>query len=151
MSDQTVELQAIERIHVDDSVVAIIIRGSFDEPGIHFVTPDEYSQQLAHMRHRSGHVIAAHRHRLHDRQIQLTNEVLVLKKGVLRMDLYDDSDSIAESRILRAGDVVLLVAGGHGFEVLEDVTMIEVKQGPYMGDEDKILIAQRGASAPRHA
>jgi hypothetical protein len=42
-----------------------------------------------------------------------------------------------ESRILSAGDVILLAFGGHGFEMLEPTEIIEVKQGPYAGDQDK--------------
>lgn len=63
--------------------------------------------------------------------------MLFLKKGKLRVDFYDGSRNYLESRILCAGDVILLAAGGHGFEVLEEIEMIEVKQGPYAGDRDK--------------
>ena len=67
----------------------------------------------------------------------LTQEVLFIKKGILRVDFYDEYEDYLESRDLRAGDVILLVSGGHGFRVLEEVEMIEVKQGPYAGDKDK--------------
>lgn len=67
----------------------------------------------------------------------MTQEVLFIKKGKLRVDFYDDNEQYLESRILEAGDVILLVSGGHGFTVLEEVEMIEVKQGPYSGDQDK--------------
>lgn len=67
----------------------------------------------------------------------MTQEVLFIKKGKLRVDFYDDDEQYIESRILEAGDVILLVSGGHGFTVIEEVEMIEVKQGPYSGDEDK--------------
>jgi hypothetical protein len=63
--------------------------------------------------------------------------VLLIKRGRLRVDFYDDDQHYLESRILEAGDVILLATGGHGFEVLEEVEMIEVKQGPYAGDQDK--------------
>ena len=53
------------------------------------------------------------------------------------MDFFDDQQSYLESRELNAGDVILLVKGGHGFEVLKELDMIEVKQGPYAGDQDK--------------
>ena len=53
------------------------------------------------------------------------------------MDFYDDDQHYLESRELVAGDVILLVTGGHGFEVLEELEMIEVKQGPFVGDHDK--------------
>ena len=41
------------------------------------------------------------------------------------------------STILRTGDVILLASGGHGFEVLEELEMYEIKQGPYIGEDDK--------------
>ena len=69
--------------------------------------------------------------------------MLLIKKGSLRVDFYDGSRNYLESRILAAGDVILLAAGGHGFEVLEEVEMIEVKQGPYAGDNDKTRFKTR--------
>jgi hypothetical protein len=71
------------------------------------------------------------------RNVHYTQEVLFIKRGKLRVDFYDDSQKYLESRILEEGDVILLATGGHGFEVLEEIEMIEVKQGPYAGDQDK--------------
>jgi hypothetical protein len=59
------------------------------------------------------------------------------RKGRLRVDFYDEDQRYLESRVLGPGDVILLIQGGHGFEVLEEVEMIEVKQGPYVGEQDK--------------
>ena len=67
----------------------------------------------------------------------MTQEVLFIKKGVLRVDFYDEYEDYLESRDLHAGDMILLVSGGHGFQVLEEVEMVEVKQGPYAGENDK--------------
>jgi hypothetical protein len=53
------------------------------------------------------------------------------------VDFFDEQQNYLESRELRRGDVILLIKGGHGFEVLEELEMIEVKQGPYAGDQDK--------------
>ena len=63
----------------------------------------------------------------------LTQEVLIIKKGILRVDFYDEYEDYLESRNLYAGDIILLVSGGHGFKVIDEVEMIEVKQGPYSG------------------
>jgi hypothetical protein len=109
----------------------------FDRPGIHFITPGGFSQQLAYMRHPAGKVIQAHFHNPVCRDVQYTQEVLFLKRGRLRVDFFDKSQKYLESRILESGDVILLATGGHGFEVLEEIEMIEVKQGPYAGDQDK--------------
>jgi mannose-6-phosphate isomerase-like protein (cupin superfamily) len=116
---------------------AIILKAGFCESGIHFVTPDEFSQQLAYMRHPAGKVIAPHVHNQVPRTVQYTLEVLVLKKGKLRVDFYDEEQVYLHSRVLEAGDVILLATGGHGFEVIEEVEMLEIKQGPYTGEGDK--------------
>jgi hypothetical protein len=116
---------------------AIIIRAGHVGEGIEFFTPSEYSQQLAYMRHPSGKHIEPHIHNHVLREVSLTQEVLVLRRGKLRVDFYDDNHDYLESHILSAGDIILLASGGHGFEVLEEIEMVEVKQGPYAGEEDK--------------
>jgi mannose-6-phosphate isomerase-like protein (cupin superfamily) len=127
----------LEHITHEKELLAIIVRHDFSGEGVHFFTPGEFSQQLAHMRHPRGKVIAPHVHNVVPRNIAYTQEVLVIKRGKLRVDFYDGGRRYLESRILGAGDIILLAAGGHGFEVLEDLEMIEVKQGPYSGDADK--------------
>lgn len=127
----------IETLKVGDQLLAVIVSNSFDEPGIHFFTPNDLSQQLAYMRHPVGKVIDPHIHNPVSRSVQYTQEVLFIKRGRLRVDFYDNNRSYIESRILEGGDVILLATGGHGFEVLEEIEMIEVKQGPYAGDQDK--------------
>jgi mannose-6-phosphate isomerase-like protein (cupin superfamily) len=127
----------IEQISHDNVLMAIIIRNSYNKQGISFFTPDNFSQQLAHMRHPAGTLIQPHVHNLVPREVLYTQEVLFIKQGKLRVDFYDNGQGYLESRILEAGDVILLAAGGHGFEVIEEVEMIEVKQGPYAGDRDK--------------
>ena len=117
--------------------MAIIIRNNYVCEGVDFITPSEYSQQVAYMHHSEGKVIDAHIHNLVHRNVVLTQEVLFVKKGILRVDFYDEYEDYLESRDLYAGDIILLVSGGHGFTVLEEVEMIEVKQGPYAGENDK--------------
>ena len=56
---------------------------------------------------------------------------------MLRVDFYDEYEDYLESKVLHMGDIILLVSGGHGFTVLDEVEMVEVKQGPYAGDNDK--------------
>jgi len=127
----------IETLKVGDQLLAVIVSREFDKPGIHFFTPSDLSQQLAYMRHPAGKVIDPHVHNPVDRSVQYTQEVLFIKRGRLRVDFYDNDQTYIESRILQAGDVILLATGGHGFEVLDEIEMIEVKQGPYAGDQDK--------------
>ena len=141
----------IERVEFGGVEFAIILRSSFREPGIHFFTPGDFSQQLGYMRHPAGHVIEPHVHNPVQRAIHFTREVLFLRRGRLRVDFYTDAGSYLESRELGTGDVILLVAGGHGFEALEEIEMIEVKQGPYVGDADKTRIKGIAAAEVRIA
>jgi len=127
----------IEQITYRGKLLSLIISYQFNEPGIHFFTPNDLSQQLAYMRHPLGKVIQPHVHNPVRREVQFTQEVLFIKKGKLRVDFYTDQQDYLESRTLESGDVILLVTGGHGFEVLEEIEMIEVKQGPYVGEQDK--------------
>ena len=118
-------------------VLAQIIPSTYQNSGIQFFTPADFSQQLAHMNHPSGKVILPHEHNLLSRKVDFTQEVLFIRKGKLRVDLYDNQRNYLESRILETGDVILLASGGHGFTMLAPTEMIEVKQGPHMGDMDK--------------
>lgn len=127
----------IEHIEHDGELLAIIVSGQFREPGTHFFTPPGLSQQLGYMRLASGTRIEAHVHNPVPRQVVFTQEVLVIRSGRLRVDFYSNARAYLHSRELVAGDVILLIQGGHGFEVLEALEMIEVKQGPYQGEEDK--------------
>ena len=127
----------VEEIKKKDKLLAMIIRNDYMCEGVDFITPSEYSQQVAYMHHPKGKLIDAHVHNLVHRNVVMTQEVLFIKKGVLRVDFYDEYEDYLESRDLHAGDIILLVSGGHGFQVLEEVEMIEVKQGPYAGNEDK--------------
>ena len=143
---------SIEQIVHNGEVLAIIIRHSFSEDGVHFFTPGEFSQQLGYMQHPKGKVIQPHVHAAVQRAVEFTQEVLFLRKGKLRVDFYDRAHTYLESRVLESGDVILLASAGHGFEVLEDVQMFEVKQGPYAAEADKVRfggIASGGARIPR--
>jgi hypothetical protein len=124
-------------IHEDISL-AIILPANFSADGIHFLTPDAFSQQLGYMKRPQGYVIAPHDHNPVPRVIEWTQEVLFIKSGKVRLDIYaPDSREYLESRILGPGDVVLLAHGGHGLVMLEESEIIEVKQGPYAGEVDK--------------
>jgi mannose-6-phosphate isomerase-like protein (cupin superfamily) len=127
----------IEEVISNQELLAIIVRANFNSDGISFFTPNHFSQQIAYMKHPEGKIIQPHVHNTVHREVYHTKEVLFIKKGKLRVDFYDDTKKYLESRILESGDVILLSTGGHGFKVLEDLEMFEVKQGPYAGDQDK--------------
>ncbi|MBP7554218.1 MAG: hypothetical protein KA885_12405 [Spirochaetes bacterium] len=126
-----------EEIKLGKEILAIIIYNSFSKDGVHFFTPDDFSQQLAYMKHPKGKLIQPHVHNPVNREVYFTKEVLFIKKGKLRVDFFDDCQNYLKSRILESGDIILLSSGGHGFEVIEELEMIEVKQGPYAGEQDK--------------
>lgn len=127
----------IEEIKHNGEIIAIIIKHNYSKEGISFFTPDDFSQQLAFMSHKQGKVIEPHVHNKVSRQVHYTQEVLFIRKGRLQVDLYSVDRKHLETRILEAGDVIMLASGGHGFEALDDIEMFEVKQGPYSGDADK--------------
>ncbi len=133
----SLDQKLVEQITHNNCLLAIIICSSFSKPGIHFFTLDTFSQQLAYIKHPAGKSIQPHVHNPVPREVYYTQEVLLIKKGKLRVDFYSEQQEYLESRLLVAGDVVLLIAGGHGFEIIEEVEMIEVKQGPYVGEGDK--------------
>jgi len=127
----------IQEIKHNSQLLAIIISNKYSEPGIHFFTPADFSQQLAFMKHPVGKLIQPHVHNQVQREVHFTKEVLFIRTGKLRIDFYTDQQNYIDSRILETGDVILLSEGGHGFEILEETEMIEVKQGPYAGEKDK--------------
>ena len=128
----------IKNIRHDNQILAVIILSSFSQEGIHFLTPDSFSQQLGYMKRPEGYTIAPHDHNPVERTIEWTQEVLFIKSGTVRLDLYaPETRQYLESHILHAGDVVLLAHGGHGLTMLEESEIIEVKQGPYAGEADK--------------
>jgi hypothetical protein len=128
----------IEKISHNSLELAIIIRSQYKKDGIEFFTNDNDSQQLGYMNRPEGYIILPHRHNLVPREVHLTQEVLLIKSGKVRVDFYDNNQEYIQSRILHTGDVILLSDGGHGFKMLEQSEIIEVKQGPYCGEKDKV-------------
>jgi len=132
----------IEHVKHNEIILGIIIRTNFKKEGIAFFTPDDFSQQLGYMNRPEGYIIPPHVHNLIERKVDLTQEVLFIKSGKVRVDFYDEKRIYLESRILEQGDVVLLAHGGHGFQMIEPSEMIEVKQGPFCGEMDQIRFEQ---------
>lgn len=128
----------VERVEHDGRLLALILRADFQPEGIEFYTDDDSAQQVGAMAWPKGRVILPHMHNLVDRTVSRTQEVLVIRKGKVRVDLFDESRNYLESRILNEGDIILLASGGHGFTMLEDAIMVEIKQGPYLGEQDKV-------------
>ena len=127
----------LEYIYEKEKLLAIILRTSFKKDGINFFTPSDFSQQLGYMNRPKGYKIEPHIHNKVERTITYTQEVLFIKNGLIRVDFYKSDKTYLNSKMLGQGDVILLSFGGHGFEMLEDSEIIEVKQGPFAGNIDK--------------
>jgi len=122
--------------------IALVIRSEFDAPGVQFFTPPSFSQQVAVMSHPQGKKIAPHIHNLVSRQVLYTQEVLLVRRGKVKVNLYSSEKQQIASLTLKTGDVILLCGGGHSFEMLEDASLLEVKQGPYAGENDKTIFQE---------
>ena len=128
----------MQKIGDNSRLLAVIIRADFEADGIVFATPNELPQQLGYMKRPAGYEIDPHVHVLKRYEVEYSSETLFIRKGKVRIDFYSEDKQYLSSEILTAGDVVLLSRGGHGFEMLEESEIIEVKQGPYESDNDKI-------------
>ena len=128
----------VEEILDNDVLLAIIIRSGFKKDGIQFFTPSHFSQQLGYMNRSKGYKIDAHSHRLVERKVSVTQEVLIVRSGSFKIEIFDSKQQFVKEAVLYTGDTILLASGGHAIEMLEDTELIEVKQGPYTSDDDKV-------------
>ena len=128
----------IEKIIHKNKLFALIVRGKYRKKrGINFFTSKNSIQQFGYMKHKKNYVIKPHKHNQRLTKILKTTEVILLLKGSLRVDFYNNKKKYLFSNIINEKDIIMLVHGGHGFKVLKNVEMIEVKQGPYSLASDK--------------
>src|SRR3954453_13601646 len=127
----------IETIARGDETLAYIVRPSFGPSAKMFATPDECLQQVGFVVHGAGSEIPRHFHRPVERAIVGTPEVLVVRQGRCEIDIYDSNQELVATPGLRPDDAMGMVGGGHGFRMLEDTILLEVKQGPYFGPDEK--------------
>ena len=127
----------IYNVKYNGYILAIIVYSDFNKEGIEFFTPKDFSQQLGYMKRPKGYKIKPHIHNYISRTVNYTQEVLFIKSGKIKVNFYSDKKNFLESIILSKGDIILLASGGHGFEIIEEAEIIEVKQGPYSGEIDK--------------
>ena len=128
----------IEHIEILGKKFAIIIPADYEKNGIEFHSDPNDSLQIGSMMWKSGHHIQGHKHLSHPRSVEFSNEAIFITKGKVKINFLDDLGETISFRILETGDVVLLLDGGHSFDIIEDARMIEVKQGPYVGESDKL-------------
>ncbi len=121
---------------------AIVIRATESVPGIQFFSPSDYSQQLGLMTRPAGYIVPAHIHNEVERKISQTQEVLLIRSGSCLVTLFDARFTAIDNITLHKGDVILLANGAHKIEMLTECEILEVKQGPYAGDNDKTHIRE---------
>lgn len=129
--------KGLEYIYNGSELYAVIVRDSFSSSSVAFFTDDSAPQQIGFLPHKKGNIIKPHIHKTSKRNVSLTNETLFVKSGRLKTNFYNSGKKFVGSETISKGDVILLCGGGHGFEILEDSIIIEVKQGPYLGINDK--------------
>ena len=128
-----------EKIFHKKKLYALIVRKTYKKKkGVSFFTDKDATQQFGYMNHKKNHIILPHRHNKRQSKILLTTEVIIILDGILRVDFYDTKEKYLFSKKLFSNDLIMLSNGGHGFKVLKDVKMIEVKQGPYSLSMDKV-------------
>ena len=127
----------VEKIMWGDVPLAYIIRGDLMPSRTTFLTPPQFKQQVGFVVYPAGGEIQRHVHRPLSRHLIGTSEVLIVRRGRCEIDIYNDDRELVATRELREGDVMLMVGGGHGFHMLDDTVFLEVKQGPYTGEDEK--------------
>jgi len=132
----------MEEIKSDDGkIIAIVVRADFEKEGVNFISKPDFPLQLGISSYKKGDKIKAHFHIEKEIRINKIQEVVHIKSGRTMVNLYDLNGKKFKSVELPEGDTIFFVDGGHGFEMLENTKIIEVKQGPYFGkDKDKRMI-----------
>ncbi|MCK5013149.1 MAG: hypothetical protein KAS66_04975 [Candidatus Omnitrophica bacterium] len=127
-----------ENIIYDNEIVATVIYAEEIEPGVHFYGKDKSTLQIGKQLRMKGEAIKPHKHLpVKVQREEILQEVLYIEKGKMKITFYTDEWEEIDSRVLNDGDMILLIKGGHGFEMLEETVMIEVKQGPYNPDSTR--------------
>jgi hypothetical protein len=127
----------VEVVSGPNGPLAYLVRAGWKPQKTEFVTPNTLGQQLGMIVYPKGGVIQPHLHLPVVREVHGTLETIFVRSGRCELDLYDETKAFIGTRTLETGDVVLLTGGGHGFRMLEDTVLCEVKQGPYVDVKDK--------------
>lgn len=131
-------MDTVIKIDYNGVELGAIVRSTYHNSGIGFFSEENDGLQLGYMNRPDGHVIVPHTHNKIKREVYYTEEILFIRSGEVRVDFYDDNQQYIESHMVHSGDIVILKGGGHGFKVLERADIFEVKQGPYLGTQDKV-------------
>jgi hypothetical protein len=129
-------------LEADGLIVAKIIKNGDWPENLQFYSEDRDFLQVATWNYNFGKHLKAHGHKVCARSSDRTNEVLFIKKGKIKAYFYDEDDNMIKEEDLTTGDIVIIYAGGHAYDILEENTQVlEIKNGPYPGLEaDKKII-----------
>ena len=131
-------MEKVEKIVKEGIIYAISIRSDYKPDKTEFFTEDEHFQQLGFIVYEAGGQIKPHMHKVLKRTIDKTTETLIVKKGKIEYQIFNNDEDLISTGILKKDDIITLINGGHGFKIIEDAIMIEVKQGPFIStDQDK--------------
>jgi hypothetical protein len=125
-----------EELRCDGRLAGYVVRAESDPGETTFITDSDAPFQMGFVVRDAGTEIARHFHLSVTRELTGTAEALLVRRGHCLLDIYSDED-LALTVALGAGDICLLLDGGHGLRMLEDTVLLELKQGPYAGQEDK--------------
>jgi hypothetical protein len=128
----------IEQIPDSGSVLAYVIRTTASAAATTFITPDEATFQAGFVVYPAGGEVVPHLHLPVRREVVGTSELLFVRSGRCHVDVYDSNRQIVATRELGPGDAVLSLGGGHGFRMIEDTVLLELKQGPFIGGMEKV-------------
>ncbi len=126
----------METIKHNNTIISIIYRDSDWVEGLNFITPDNLFIQVGSWWYDEGKKLASHVHNNFDRVARRTQEMTYVKKGSMRVLLYDEEKNYLQDFVLQEGDLAVFAFGGHGYEILEgDTKIIEAKNGPFVDVE----------------
>ena len=129
-------MKEIKEIRYKKKLLAVCFFSKIKSEGVRFLTPESFPLQIGLIQYKSGKVIKNHIHRQDIKyKVHTTQEFLYIERGAIKVKIFTESWKEVDETILKSGDMVLFVGGGHGLEVIKDCRIFEVKQGPYPGDK----------------
>lgn len=134
--------QSIEVVEHNGVKYAEVIWAGASVEDTRFFSSPESSFQFGLLAHPAGYREEPHYHKAATRVVEDLQQMFVMQRGVVEVDLFSDSGLLLQTLELRPGDAIVLVHGAHAIRVVEDFQALSVKQGPFLGDEeDKIAIS----------
>jgi len=131
------EEKFIQRIFYRKKEIAFIVKSNYPVNSVAFFSPNEDFLQVGYHKRGKGEKLKAHYHQFKGHQINSLQEVLYVVKGQVRVDFYTKKGKKIQFEILKKGDILFQRDLGHGFELIDDAEIFEVKQGPFFGQEHK--------------